>query len=576
MRALEQTLSPGQRIVATSSKRFEALGRQVVRVKIIDDATGSVRELVIDERTREAAMYQQLSDQDRTERRRHHGVASRDLIQSLRDAAGSTVSVDVEVAATDDVVAATRNIQSLDLTVLSTHRRVLTVRGRPDQVRAVSRMDRVTSVGLHHERRNVSLGIARDLDQPAVAVAHTTGAGVGFVAAVWEREACVRRDHPDFSNLTFEPRFGGTTCSIFNQGGHSTAVAGVLAADRGALGTAGLFRGRMFDVDALEPEAEDDMWARKPQIVNASFTIGRHDARDADRAAYEDGVFVFNGSGNNFKDEANCYAYNALCVGAYHDAGTIGIFEDDILSGHSFLNDRYNQREYPQILGPSTARETAGITSPHVDLTGTSAASPGVAGLAGLLLAHQPFLLLKRPALMRAVLMASAQAHPIVDEGRRIPVPTDDIDDRTGVGAPNGLRARSIVDEKTFVFRFITPGTVGTQGSFPVERDERVRVVLAWDQCPGYDIFDPELTADLDLVVRAPNHLGPPFPPLIAHTNLSFSDNWEVVEFIARASGNAEIVVSASRFDQCGAENGLARAPMAIAWTKEAVPPIVK
>jgi hypothetical protein len=332
----------------------------------------------------------------------------------------------------------------------------------------------------------------------------------------------------------------------------------------------------MFDVDARVSAAEDDMWARKPQIVNASFTISRFDARDADRAIYETGVFVFNGSGNDHTDEANCYAYNALCVGGYLDGDTIGVFKDDtVYLGHSFLNDRYNQREYPQVVGPVQVRETAGPTRLYDSDSGTSYSAPGVAGLAALVLAHQPFLLFNRPALMRAILMASAQAHPIVHEDRRIPNATDQVDDRTGVGAPNGLRARTIVDDRTFVFRHITPATLGTQASFPVEKDERVRVVLTWDQCPGYDPFDPALTADLDLAVRAPNHLGFPAPRTVVHTNTSLSDNWEAVEFIAHASGMIDVVVSASRFATCAAENTTARAPMAIAWTKEPAPLVV-
>jgi hypothetical protein len=574
---LERELSATQRVVTRRLKTFEVLGREVLRVKIVDDTTGIIRELTIDMKNSTLVAYEQLRSEARSAQRQQHGFASPDLVERLSQGALAEIIVDVEVATVQDVDGLKREIEGLDLLVVATHRRIITVRGTTEQIRKIARMNRVTAVAPHHERRNLSFGVARELDQPSVAGAHTLGVGSGFAVAVWEIGACIRRDHRDFSSLTFEPRFGGSDCSIFNQAGHSTSVAGVLAADRGSLGTAGLFQGRMFDVDARMAEAEDDMWARNPQIVNASFTISRFDARDVDRTAYETGLLVFNGSGNNAADEANCYAFNALCVGAYLDMNTIGVFEDDtVWLGQSFLNDRYNQREYPQVVGPSVVRQTAGMDGNYVSDSGTSYSSPGVAALAALLLAHQPFLLLNRPALMRAILMTSAQAHPILHEGRRIPIATDNIDDRAGVGAPNGFRAKSIVDDRTFLYKFVTPGVLGMQTSFPVERNERVRVVLAWDQCPGYDIFDPDLTVDLDLAVKTPNHLGFPFPTKVTHTNPSFSDNWEVVEFVALASGTVEVIVSASRFETCVAENNLARAPMAIAWTKEAAVPVVK
>jgi hypothetical protein len=573
--AVQRELLPSERLIATSPRAYEIIGRDILRVKIVDDATGTIRELTLDQKNGRPVAHEHVRTLATSHWRRQHGAASRDLVRRLTESAGSLLTVDVEVASVSDIPAWLKELESSGMRLLATHRNVVTVQGNPEQILAVSRTSGVASVGEHHERRNLSLGIAADLDQPAIRTAHRTGAGVGFVAAVWEPGACIRRDHPDFARLTFEPRFR-RACSVFDQAGHSTKVAGVLAADRGASGTAGLFRGRLFDVDARDSAAEDDMWERAPEIVNASFTISRLLGREIDRKVYEKGIFVFNGSANDERDEANCYAFNALCVGAYHDGDTIGVFRDDQVSlGHSYLNDKVNGREYPQVVGPVLARKTAGPGALYVTESGTSFATPGVAGLAALMLAHQPFSLFNRPALVRAILMASAQAHPVKHEGPSVPVPTDNIDDRAGVGAPNGRRAREIIDGRTFVFKAVTPASLGRQASFPIEKNERVRVVLVWDQCPEYDPYDAELTADLDLAVKVPNHLGAPFPKTVTHTNASFADNWEAVEFIALVSGTAEIVVSAARFGTCAMESNRARAPMAVAWTKEPASPVV-
>jgi hypothetical protein len=105
---------------------------------------------------------------------------------------------------------------------------------------------------------------------------------------------------------------------------------------------------------------------------------------------------------------------------------------------------------------------------------------------------------------MRAVLMASAQAHPIIDGGRRFPNFNDGVDDRMGVGAPNGKRAQAIMDAQSYRYQRATPQQLGLQASFIVPPQQWVRVVLAWDQCPDYSTNDPDLKVDLDLAVRIP------------------------------------------------------------------------
>jgi hypothetical protein len=571
---IEDMLGATERIVAQRSERFEPLGREIIRTKILDQTTMDIREVT---RDTSGAMvdYGQLRSEARLAFQAEHGAAHPALTKRLARGGGAPIEVAIEVEHEADLEAVKAGVRWLGGEIIEQRRRVIVARAEPYAVREIVRLARVEAVLPHQPSRTLALNNARDLGQEPLAVAHRLGAGLGFRVAIWEPKACVNRAHPDFDEVDWQPRYG--TCDFRDFGKHSTAVAGILAADRESAGTAGLFRGKLFDVDDDDIAAVADMWARQPHLVNASFTVKSLDGKMIDEEVYRRKVFVFNGSGNignptqicGPEEFACCYAYNSLCVGGYSHKNTFGTFGDDTVAGGSgYRNDPVNGRESPQVLGPFCVGQTANYTSTgYIGECGTSYATPGITGLAALLLVNYPFDLWQKPALMRAVLMASAQAHPIIDGGRRVPDFNDGVDDRMGVGAPNGQRAQAIMGARSYRYQRATPQQLGLQASFTVGTQERVRVVLAWDQCPDYLSNDPELKVDLDLVVRQ-RVFG---PWGITITNPSFVDNWEVVEFIA-SGGTVEIHVSAARFGACAAEGNQRRVPMAIAWTKEPLP----
>lgn len=112
-------------------------------------------------------------------------------------------------------------------------------------------------------------------------------------------------------------------------------------------------------------------------------------------------------------------------------------------------------------------------------------------------------------------------------------------------------------------YRTLTPSDLGTVASFYAGRTRRVPVVLAWDQCPGWSVTDPELNVDFDMVVQG---LG---SNPARYFNLSSVANYEVVEFVAPASGTYQVKLSAPRWATCAAEGGRQRARAAVAWTSE-------
>jgi hypothetical protein len=541
---------------------------RVERTKLLNPSTLAIREVARDLETGYSVSYVELRDDAQKQWRETYGAADPALVAALGGA--GSVSIDIELAETIDPATVRIRIAELGGTIVRFAGRRLVVRAEPTAVQQIAKLDGVELATAYREPVTTAMNAAKDLKQGVLAVAHQSGWGEGIRSAIYELDACIVRTHPDFASITWESRHTSSPCNPNTTAGHATAVAGVYAADRGGTNTAGMFAGRMFDVDARSPMAVEDMWKRFPQLVVAAWTISLIDARRIDTEAYNHGTFVFNGSGNNSADVANCYAYNAVCVGGYETKGTFGSYTDDTppAGAYSYLN--YENREGPSLVGPYSVGATASYRGGYAGGSGTSFATPAVAGLAGLLLTNYSGALWQRPSLMRAVLMASAQAHPVRDGGRRIPRFNDAVDDRMGVGAPHGDRAITIMSARTYKYLRATPQQLGTQATFAVKANERVRVVLAWDQCP-YTTGATDLRVDLDLAVKAPNNMG----GTSTHTNVSFHDNWEVVEFIAPVAGTATISVDSDRFEACPSENNTAVVPMSIAWTKEPAPLVI-
>jgi hypothetical protein len=179
-------------------------------------------------------------------------------------------------------------------------------------------------------------------------------------------------------------RAGGSSCDprgghfgeVF---GHSTQVASAFAADRGGKNTIGLFRAKLVDIDeTLGDTAVDAMWNLNPTIVNASFTITTFDGPRIDEEVYARKSFVFSGAGNIMDaGYAQCWAYNALCVGGYNDNATHGDFRDDSLWSRTTFGNPEDGREVPQIVGPAAASKLARYQGSGYEAgVGTSFATP--------------------------------------------------------------------------------------------------------------------------------------------------------------------------------------------------------
>jgi hypothetical protein len=557
-----------------------ASSKRLIRSKVVDRATGRVREVTTDAATGMPAVLSTLARSERESWRRKHGGASRELVARLaRASSEALLAVGIQWRAGGES-ALRRELERVGARILRTRANVLEVSIKAGALRRLLDRNVVDAAAPVPRVKTLAVDMARDLGQRAIDDAHRGGVGLGLINVVWELEACVRRTHPDFKSVQWLPRPGNTPCDHAADGnsgvvGHATMVAGALAADRVSNGTVGLYRAKLVEVDDTDQANVDRMWALNPTIVNASFTMTVFEALRVDAEVYRRGAYVFAGAGNDHNDTANCYAYNAICVGGYSGHKSVGQFTDDFVSAFSYLNlpsdNGEPTREFPTLVGPSSGEFARASGSGYTHGSGTSFATPAVAGTAGLMLTNAP---LMSPALMRAVLIASAQAHQVAHSGPRIPLMNDGFDDRAGFGAPNGGRALKIIQGRSYFYdKTFEPQNLGEKATIKVNPRERVRVVAAWDQCPYTSVIDPQLTVDFDLVVNKPRITLPgKFSPAETYSNLSAVDNFEVVEFISEFGGTYHINISAPRWSTCAAEGNNRRARLALAWTKEHAP----
>src|SRR5262249_51506015 len=158
-----------------------------------------------------------------------------------------------------------------------------------------------------------------------------------------------------------------------------------------------------------------------------------------------------------------------------------------------WVNDPSTHREKPDLVGPSIGSFPLNQSSTHPasqqfpyqayrsDLVGTSFSTPFVTGTAALLMATFPDPLTNDPTLTRAVLMASARhGFPGLPP---VPLFSDGVDDKAGVGAPRGDRAHAILEDGNFFSKFVdratdfdSSGDLTAPVEFSVNAGDRVRV----------------------------------------------------------------------------------------------------
>ena len=304
-----------------------------------------------------------------------------------------------------------------------------------------------------------------------------------------------------------EPRFAGMAPSV----GH-IRIAKVLDRDIGSGGTDSIVRGMDFLARATgcgDPAGSGELV--RPLVVNMSLaTSGRDftgrsaDVRKLDAVAWRHRQLYVTVQGNESAEAfANTSAAkNALSVGAVRDGGDLAVF-----SSHGPTADG---RLAPQVVATGVdirSPKGGGSRGDYQSASGTSSASPAVAGIAALLMDAVPAYR-EQPALARARLMASAvRPDAWLDAPERFPA-----DNTEGPGALNAGYGLGKASARTAVLDRDGPDgwTNGSATSEPVRgeyahRDivvpdgaSRLDLVLTWDEPPA-DAVAAEVLNDLDL-----------------------------------------------------------------------------
>lgn len=444
-----------------------------------------------------------------------------------------------------------------------------------DRVAALAELPAVQTLGLER-----SWSTTMSSAGPAVQADWTSGSG--------DQGAGVRVAVVEYHNVRPTGDLSGRVVASFSTSGsiaysptfdHPTWVAGAIAGRSGSF--PGVAPGALIvsastgggDVSLTRDRqiiAAAD-WAASPgggdsDVVNLSIgqdtTTGSEEARRYfDAMAQEDGRLPVAAAGNfvtfgHWNILSPGTSWNTLTVGGIDDRNTAGRNDDLVWyypgsNGSNYRdpagtawnpNGDFNK---PNVSAPAASVQTAN----GLGASGTSVASPIVAGIAAQVIARAPSLAL-RPEGTRAIIMAGAINRSPMPDGTRNA-------DHEGTGTASALWANRILNVGDGPYgghrlASMIAGQVLTE-EISVVAGQKVKVAVSWNSHSSGSTSTDRLMADLDLRVIGPDGA--------VAGSYSYDNNYEWVEFTAARTGTARIEVRSVRFEASAERVGLA-------WTK--------
>jgi len=254
-------------------------------------------------------------------------------------------------------------------------------------------------------------------------------------------------------------------------------------------------------------------------------------------------------------------SWNVITVGAYNDHNTISWAGDTVWASSNYVNPQLylgtQDREKPELVAPGVSIrmiDTNNNPVPWPGVNGTSYAAPQVAGLAALLMQRNSDLV-TLPNAVKAILMASAvhniEGYPDFRSDSNIPDLRDGAGGIAGAFADTTAQVRANVNDtcsNSCWWNVAITDTVFTQQGgamlplhFKAAAGNRVRVAISWwaqsvaTPIPiwwagDWHYMGNVLSINLDLVVRDPTGQE-------VARSATFSNNYELVDFLAQRSG---------------------------------------
>lgn len=422
---------------------------------------------------------------------------------------------------------------------------VVTVKMPVSFLHELEARDEVVGLYLHEEE-----GIDDLEDSVTIArsdMVHSTGEdGSGVQVAVWEEGPSSN------SNLTIEGKYkSNPSTSDHSQNVHAIIRNKEPDTPNGHAPGCSLYSANEYKRAALT-------WAVKDQqctVINQSFHRSSEPGSGglSSDDLYKDwlalhwpySLFVhaagnfWNGDPDNINPPSsefvNHKGYNTISVGNHNDDA------DAMATSSVFRNptSAHGDRELPEISANGT-----GVTADGITMTGTSQASPAVAGVAALIQGTAPTLK-HWPEGCRAILLASADRN--VRDSTWWQDVSAGVDARDGAGAVNSSEARSIAQNRRWKN---APSTrrgwdVGLLTSSDFESNKlstfeykvsvpnwvfgprKIKVALAWTSkiWSFLGIYTSNLAVDLDLKVYDENGLQ------VGYSG-SWDNSYEIVEFL--------------------------------------------
>lgn len=258
-------------------------------------------------------------------------------------------------------------------------------------------------------------------------------------------------------------------------------------------------------------------------------------------------------------------AYNVMTVGGFDDHDDASWHDDTMYTKSCYVDPYVDGSTTSTYAKPDVTAVGVNVTTvynpdsglePYKAMSGTSYASPQVAGIAALLIQRYYFLR-TNPETLKAIIMASA-INDIEDDGQEV------LGDKDGAGGVSAAQAMAVFDRGGWMHHIITdvynltapsnPFT-GTASEYDFRGSDtaiwdightqatagnRVRAVLCWDSNPSAtsveNVGTDKLASVFDLRVFAPSDTQ------VAYS-VSMYNNCEAVDFIATETGEHRLRV---------------------------------